>query len=70
MSAESLIIIFLALAAGSFVKGISGLGLPLTAIPVMAVFLSLFRARVFWLYLGLCLSGSIIVAVTAQLILS
>ncbi len=39
MSAESLIVIFAALAAGSLVKGISGIGLPLVAIPVMAGFM-------------------------------
>ena len=44
MSAESLIIIFLALAAGSMVKGISGLGLPLTAIPVMAGYMEVDKA--------------------------
>ena len=44
MTTESLIIIFLALAAGSLVKGISGLGLPLTAIPVMASFMDVDRA--------------------------
>jgi hypothetical protein len=46
------------------------IGGPVTALPVMGVFLSLFKARVFWLYLGLCLSGSIIVAFAAQIILS
>lgn len=44
MTTESLIIIFIALAAGSLVKGISGLGLPLTAIPVMAGFMEVDRA--------------------------
>lgn len=44
MSAESLVIIFLALAAGSLVKGISGLGLPLTAIPVMAGYMAVEQA--------------------------
>jgi uncharacterized membrane protein YfcA len=44
MSAESLIVIFLALAAGSLVKGISGLGLPLTAIPVMAGYMAVEQA--------------------------
>jgi len=44
MTTESLIIIFAALAAGSLVKGISGLGLPLTAIPVMASFMDVDRA--------------------------
>ncbi|MDA1101964.1 MAG: TSUP family transporter [Proteobacteria bacterium] len=44
MSVESLVIIFIALAAGSLVKGISGLGLPLTAIPVMAGYMEVDRA--------------------------
>ena len=44
MSAEPLIIIFVALAAGSLVKGISGLGLPLTAIPVMAGYMGVDHA--------------------------
>jgi hypothetical protein len=44
MSAESLVVIFVALAAGSLVKGISGLGLPLVAIPVMAGFLGVEHA--------------------------
>jgi len=44
MSAESLVIMFLALAAGSLVKGVSGLGLPLMAIPVMAGYMDVDRA--------------------------
>ena len=44
MVPESLIIMFVALAAGSLVKGISGLGLPLVAIPVMAGFMDVDRA--------------------------
>ncbi len=44
MAPESLIIMFVALAAGSLVKGISGLGLPLVAIPVMAGFMDVDRA--------------------------
>jgi uncharacterized membrane protein YfcA len=44
LSYESLAIIFIALAAGSLVKGISGLGLPLTAIPVMAGFMPVDKA--------------------------
>lgn len=44
-------------------------GGPVTALPVMGVFLSLFRARVFWLYLGLCLGGSIIVGTAALFLL-
>jgi len=44
LSYESLAIIFIALAVGSLVKGISGLGLPMTAIPVMAGFMPVDRA--------------------------
>jgi hypothetical protein len=44
MSTESLVIIFVALSVGSLVKGISGLGLPLVAIPVMAGFMEVERA--------------------------
>jgi hypothetical protein len=40
MSAESLVVMFVALAMGSLVKGISGIGLPLVAIPVMAGFMA------------------------------
>lgn len=46
------------------------IGGPVTALPVMGVFLSLFRAKVFWLYLSVCLSGALIVAVAAQLLLT
>ena len=46
------------------------IGGPVTALPVMGVFLSLFKARVFWLYLSLCIGGSVIVAAAAQLLLS
>lgn len=44
MSPDSLLIIFIALSIGSLVKGISGLGLPLIAIPVMAGFMEVERA--------------------------
>lgn len=40
------------------------IGGPVTALPVMAVFLSLFKRRVFYLYLGICVVGSIIVGYT------
>lgn len=46
------------------------IGGPVTALPVMGVFLSLFKARVFWLYLALCIGGSIIIATAAQVLLS
>jgi hypothetical protein len=45
------------------------IGGPVTALPAMGVFLSLFRLRVFFLYLGICLSGTLIVAYAAQLFL-
>jgi uncharacterized membrane protein YraQ (UPF0718 family) len=34
-------------------------GGPVTAIPVMAIFLTFFRRRVFFLYLAICLTGTI-----------
>jgi hypothetical protein len=45
------------------------IGGPVTALPAMGVFLSLFRARVFLLYLGICLTGTLIVAYAAQFFL-
>ena len=45
------------------------IGGPVTALPAIGVFLSLFKPRVFWLYLGLCLAGTLIVAYTTQAIL-
>ncbi len=44
MSTEALIIIVLALAVGSFVRGITGIGLPLIAVPVMAGFIGVQNA--------------------------
>jgi uncharacterized membrane protein YraQ (UPF0718 family) len=41
-------------------------GGPVTALPVMAVFLTLFKRRVFLLYLGICLSGTLLVAFVYQ----
>lgn len=46
MSLESLIVIFVALAIGSLGKAITGFGLPLVAIPVMAAFLGVETAVV------------------------
>ncbi|MBI5417516.1 permease [Candidatus Poribacteria bacterium] len=43
------------------------IGAPVTALPVMGVFLSLFKKKVFWLYLGICVTGSIMVAYLYQL---
>jgi hypothetical protein len=37
------------------------IGGPVTALPVMGVFFSLFKKRIFNLYLFICLSGSLIV---------
>jgi len=45
------------------------IGGPVTALPAMGVFLSLFRPRVLWLYLGICLSGTLIVAFVSQVLL-
>jgi uncharacterized membrane protein YraQ (UPF0718 family) len=43
-------------------------GGPVTALPVMGVFLTLFHQRVFWLYLTLCISGTLFVAWTFQML--
>lgn len=56
MTTESIVVIFLALAAGSLVKGISGLGLPLVAIPVMAGFLGVERAVVMMVVPGILIN--------------
>lgn len=45
------------------------IGGPVTALPAMGVFLSLFRPRVLWLYLAICLVGTLIVAFAAQAVL-
>lgn len=42
------------------------IGGPVTALPVMAMFLTLFKPKVFFLYLGICLSGTLITAYTFQ----
>lgn len=59
MSTEAVVVIFLALAAGSLVKGIAGLGLPLVAIPVMAGFLGVERAVVMMVVPGILLNFSL-----------
>jgi len=41
-------------------------GGPVTALPVMGVFLTLFKPKMFALYLGLCLVGTLIVATAFQ----
>ena len=46
MTLESLIIIFVALAIGSFAKGMTGLGLPPTSIAILAVFFGVEHAIV------------------------
>ncbi len=43
-------------------------GGPVTAIPAMAVFLSLFKKRVFFLYIALCVTGTVICSYFYQLI--
>lgn len=45
------------------------IGGPVTALPAMGVFLSLFRPRVFFLYLAICLTGTLVVAYVSQLLL-
>ena len=37
-------------------------GGPVTALPAISVFLTLFRPKVFFLYMGLCISGTLLVA--------
>lgn len=54
---ESILIIMLALAAGSAVKGVTGLGLPLIAIPIMANFLGVERAVVIMVIPGVVTNG-------------
>jgi uncharacterized membrane protein YraQ (UPF0718 family) len=44
------------------------IGGPVTALPVMGVFLTLFHQRVFWLYLTLCLSGTLLIAWAFQML--
>ncbi len=46
MSAEPLIIVFLAIALGAYAKGLTGIGLPLIGIPVLAAFLGVGHAVV------------------------
>jgi hypothetical protein len=43
-------------------------GGPVTALPVMGVFISMFRKRVLLLYLTLCVSGTILLALTWRLL--
>lgn len=44
------------------------IGGPVTALPVMAVFISMFRKRVLLLYLSLCISGTLLLAFTYRLL--
>jgi uncharacterized membrane protein YraQ (UPF0718 family) len=37
-------------------------GGPVTALPVMAIFISMFKKRVLFLYLGLCIIGTLTLA--------
>jgi uncharacterized membrane protein YfcA len=57
MPVDSLVIMFLALALGSLVKGISGLGLPLVAIPVMSTFLDVDHAVAIMVIPGIMLNS-------------
>jgi uncharacterized membrane protein YraQ (UPF0718 family) len=43
-------------------------GGPVTAIPAMAVFISLFKKRVFLLYIALCVTGTLICSYAYQLL--
>lgn len=42
------------------------IGGPVTALPVMGVFLTMFRPKVFWLYLSICLTGTLMVSYAFQ----
>ncbi|MDO3377031.1 permease [Geoalkalibacter halelectricus] len=44
------------------------IGGPVTALPVMGVFLAMFHKRVVLLYLGLCVTGTLLLATTLRLI--
>lgn len=57
MSVDPLIIMFMALAVGSLVKGIAGLGLPLVAIPVMSTFIEVDHAVAIMVIPGVMLNG-------------
>lgn len=57
LSSEAALIIVLALVAGGFVKGITGMGLPSVAIPVMASFLGVERAVVIMVIPVIVLNG-------------
>lgn len=52
-----MVIIFLALALGSLVKGIAGLGLPLVAIPVMSTFMAVDHAVAIMVIPGVMLNS-------------
>jgi len=45
------------------------IGGPVTSIPVLYMFITMFRPRLFFIYLGLCLSGTLMVALAAQALL-
>jgi uncharacterized membrane protein YfcA len=53
MSVESILIIVGALALGSFAKSVTGLGLPLVSVPVLAAFLGVERAIVIMVIPGI-----------------
>lgn len=66
MTIESLIIIFCALAVGSLVKGIAGLGLPLVAIPVMSTFIAVDHAVAIMVIPGVILNSYLLWAYRAH----
>ncbi len=45
------------------------IGGPVTAVPTMVLFWSFFRKRVFFLYMAVCLSGTLLIAYTFQFLL-
>jgi hypothetical protein len=44
------------------------IGGPVTALPVMGVFLTMFRRRVLLLYLALCITGTLFLALTYRIL--
>ena len=60
LSAQATLVIVFALMAGSFVKGITGMGLPLVAIPVMASFLGVEHAVVIMVIPSIVINGCLV----------
>lgn len=60
VDAEALLVIFVAIALGALIKGITGSGLPQIAIPVMAIFLGVERSVVVMAIPGIVSNGWLI----------